>query len=135
MNFSPLASSEILHRNVANIHALLVAHSTTSKLLPDAQISLHECQLKSTKNNCICLPRRNTYTCECPNQEEINLKTGKCAGNKLKLSFKHSFFLAPTKFVLMALRDQFVRFKISQHPRTFEDVYTQVSVSSSIYSV
>ncbi|KAI6189506.1 Low-density lipoprotein receptor repeat class B containing protein [Aphelenchoides bicaudatus] len=103
---TPLTSTDTLHKNVGNVQTMLIAHSSTKKLSSHVQISLRECQLKSTKSGCLCIPRQKVYTCECPDQEEINVKNGKCT--------------PPTKFALMALRDQFVRFTNS-----FENVYAK----------
>lgn len=78
---NPATTVEILHHNVSNVTSLIVAYTTTNQFVPKARNAFLECQQKSMKNGCICLPKNvptSEYSCECQDQEDLNPKTGKC---------------------------------------------------------
>ncbi|KAI6207284.1 hypothetical protein M3Y99_01850600 [Aphelenchoides fujianensis] len=101
-------SPEVVHASVgANLTSLLVAHSSADipplpERLADA---LKECEKKATdsvvSNSSVCAPIT---------KKSIQ-KSGQCT--------------PPDRFVLMAAKDRFLRFKIDQKPKSSELVYDQ----------
>jgi hypothetical protein len=66
---------EILHKDVKDVRALLVAHSYVP--MHSNVNALKECKSSAERNVCICMPG-DEYKCLCPDQEEPDLRSGKC---------------------------------------------------------
>ncbi|KAI6189246.1 hypothetical protein M3Y98_00442000 [Aphelenchoides besseyi] len=109
---------EVLHHDVAtNLTALLMAHSVVD-FTPST--SLMRCQARAQKSGCVCLLRKETqhspdYDCVCSDHEEFDFLAEKCIG--------------PTRFLLMAAKDRFLRFRIDQKPRTSDLVFDKTPFS------
>ncbi|KAI6216141.1 Low-density lipoprotein receptor repeat class B [Aphelenchoides besseyi] len=109
---------KVLHRNVAtNMTALVMAYSLVDST---ASISLIRCQARAQKSGCLCLLRNVTqhspdYECVCSDHEEFDFLTEKC--------------IAPPRFLLMAAKDRFLRFRIDQKPRTSDLVFDKTPFS------
>jgi hypothetical protein len=73
---------------------MLIAHSTHNQLPSTLANSLNECKIKANQNGCICVSNNNQqYKCECSDQEDVDLKTGKCKGKKSIILFvKRKYF-------------------------------------------
>ncbi|CAD5231650.1 unnamed protein product [Bursaphelenchus xylophilus] len=96
--------TDVVHEDVKDVNILSVVSLEDGKIQKSED--LLQCELESESKNCICLKEKDKFECKCGDQYEYDDITDEC--------------VEPFKFVLLSVKDYFLRFKIRDDTKTDE---------------
>ncbi|CAD5224979.1 unnamed protein product [Bursaphelenchus okinawaensis] len=88
----------VVHSNIKNVNTITMVNVEDGAI--GQSESLRKCELEADSKNCICIKVTSTYECRCGDQYEYDDIADEC--------------VEPSNFLLLSLKDRFLRFNIRQ---------------------